>query len=129
MPLHSGEAKQRWESFFFRLSSTPPRSRLSWSLFEGPAQCTRSRYMTSLLHRLSIERRYMDNTPRHSCLPVVYFLLVKVGITGVLSASVLFLCLGIGLGWRTTVQRYIVRLVPYQRGYCEASGGFISTWV
>jgi hypothetical protein len=47
----------------------------------------------------------------------------------VLSASVLFLCLGIGLGWRTTVQRYIVRLAPYQRGYCEARGGFISTWV
>jgi methylglutaconyl-CoA hydratase len=30
---------------FVRLSSTPPpRSRLRWSLFEGPAQCTRSRY-------------------------------------------------------------------------------------
>jgi hypothetical protein len=52
---------------------------------------------------LSIERRYMDNPLRHSCLPVVYFLLFKVGITGVLSASVLFLCLGIGLGWRTSV--------------------------
>jgi hypothetical protein len=52
---------------------------------------------------LSIKRRYMDNLPRHSCLPGVYFLLFKVGITGVLSASVLCLCLGIGLGWRTTV--------------------------
>jgi hypothetical protein len=31
---------------FVQLSSTPPpRSRLSLSLFEGPAQCTRSRYM------------------------------------------------------------------------------------
>jgi hypothetical protein len=38
----------------------------------------------------------------------------------VLSASVLFLCLGIGLGW-TTVQRFIVRLASYQRGYCEDS--------
>jgi hypothetical protein len=32
---------------FVRLSSTPPsRSRLSWSLFEGPTQCTRSRHIT-----------------------------------------------------------------------------------
>jgi hypothetical protein len=51
---------------------------------------------------LSIERRNMDNPPRHTCLPVVYFLLFKVGITGVLS-TLFFLSLGIGLGWRTTV--------------------------
>jgi hypothetical protein len=31
------------------------------------------------------------------------FSFVKVRITGLLSASVLFLCLSIGLGWRTTV--------------------------
>jgi hypothetical protein len=92
---------------FVRLSSTPPsRSRLSLSLFEGPAQCIRSRYMTPRLNLhldLSIERWYMDNPLSRLCLPVVYFLLFKVGITGVLSASVLFLCLGIGLGWRTAV--------------------------
>jgi hypothetical protein len=121
------------EKVFVRLSSTPPpRSRLSVSQFEDPAQCTRSRYMTPRLYLhlyLSIERRNMDNPPRHTCLPVVYFLLFKVGITGVVSASVLFLSLGIGLGWRTTVYRYIVRLALYQRGYCEARGGFISTWV
>jgi hypothetical protein len=28
---------------------------------------------------LSIERRYMDNPPRHSCLPVVYFFCLKLG--------------------------------------------------
>jgi hypothetical protein len=28
-----------------------------------------------------------------------------------------------------TVLRYIVRLAPYQRGYCEARVRFISTWV
>jgi hypothetical protein len=28
---------------------------------------------------LLIERRYTDNPPRHLCLPVVYFLLFKVG--------------------------------------------------
>jgi hypothetical protein len=50
------------------------------------------------VHDLSIEQRYMDNPQGHSCLPVVYFLLFKVGITGVLSAPVLFRCLGIGLG-------------------------------
>jgi hypothetical protein len=71
----------------------------------------------------------LDNPPGHLCLPVVYFLLFKVGITGVLSTSVLFLCLGIGLGWSTTVWRYIVRLAPYHRGDCEARGGFISTCV
>jgi hypothetical protein len=71
----------------------------------------------------------MDNPPRHSCLSVVYFVLFKVGITGVLSASVLFLCLGIGLGSRTAVWRYIVRLASYHKGYCETRGGFISTWV
>jgi hypothetical protein len=31
---------------FVRLYSTPPRSGLSWSLFGGPARCTRSRHMT-----------------------------------------------------------------------------------
>jgi hypothetical protein len=56
-----------------------------------------------LVHDLSIERRNMDNQPRCPCLPVVYSLLFKVGIAGVLSASVLFLCLGIGLGRRITV--------------------------
>jgi hypothetical protein len=58
---------------------------------------------------------------------MVYFLVFKVEIIGVLPASVLFLCLDMGLGWRTTVYRYIVRLAPYHRGYCEARGGFIST--
>jgi hypothetical protein len=85
---------------FVRLSSyPPPHSRLSWSLFEGPAQCTRSRHMTPWLYLrldLSIERRYMDNPQRHSSLPVVYFLCFMV-ITCVLSASVLFLCLCIGV--------------------------------
>jgi hypothetical protein len=37
--------------------------------------------------------------------------------------SVLFLYLGIGLGWATTVSWYIVRLAPYHRGYFEARGG------
>jgi hypothetical protein len=71
---------------FVRLSSTPPpRSRLSWSLFKGPAQCTWSRHMTPWLYLhldLLIERRYMDNPPRHSCLLVVYFFCLKLGLPG-----------------------------------------------
>jgi hypothetical protein len=59
-------------------------------------------YLVSV-HDLSIQRWDMDNPPRHLCLPVVYCLLFKVRIAGVLSASVLFLCLGMSLGWRTTV--------------------------
>jgi hypothetical protein len=39
---------------------------------------------------LSIGRRNMDNPPRHTCLPMVYFLLFKVGMTSVLSASIIF---------------------------------------
>jgi hypothetical protein len=65
-------------------STSPPLSRLSWSLFEGPTWWTRL-----YLHLdLSIERRHMDNPLRHSCLPVVYFLLFYVGVIGLLSASV-----------------------------------------
>jgi hypothetical protein len=57
---------------------------------------------------LSIERRNMDNPPRHTCLLVVYFLLFKVGITGVLSASVLFV-----FGHRFRVEDYCLAV------YCE----------
>jgi hypothetical protein len=48
----------------------------------------------------------MDNSPRHVCLPIVYFLLFKVGITGVLSTSVLFI-----FGHRFRVEDY--NLVVY----------------
>jgi hypothetical protein len=79
LPLRSGEAKQQQ-----KCCSTPPsRSRLSWSLFGGLAQYTRSRYMTPRLYLhldLSIEQRHIDNPPRHSCLPMVYFLSFYVGI-------------------------------------------------
>jgi hypothetical protein len=57
---------------------------------------------------LSIERRNMDNPPRHTCLPVVSFLFFKVGITGVLSASVLF-----DFGHRFRVEDYCLAV------YCE----------
>jgi hypothetical protein len=43
------------------------------------AQCIRSRYMTRRLYLhldFSIERRHMDNPQRHSCLPVVRFLIL-----------------------------------------------------
>jgi hypothetical protein len=59
---------------------------------------------------LSIEWRNMDNPLRHTCLPVVYFLLFKVGITGVLSASVLFV-----FGHRFRAEDYCLTV------YCEVS--------
>jgi hypothetical protein len=58
----------------------------------------------------SIEQRNMDNPPRHTCLPVVYFLLFNIGITGVLSTSVLFV-----FGHRFRVEDYCSAV------YCEVS--------
>jgi hypothetical protein len=76
---------------------------------------------------LSIERRYMDNPPRHSCLPVVYLFRFSffVGITRLLSASVFGLVIVRDGG----VLYDNVRLAPYQRSYCIVRGGFLFSFI
>jgi hypothetical protein len=68
-------------------------------------------------------KKYIDNPPRHLCLPRV---LISFGNVGVLSASVLLLWLQIVLGWRTLVSwEYEAGSIPEE--LLRGQGGFFST--
>jgi hypothetical protein len=113
---------------FAQLYSTPPRSRLSWR----PCPMYSIRRMTPRLYLhldLLIERRYIDNPPRHFCLPTAHVIL----FWDYWCAFCLCfcLCLYMGLRWRTPVSWDIVRLAPYQPGVnffkCHQCFGFATS--